>query len=55
MTINFISINFLNFVDLISIEQDGNTPFHLACKYGHFSTIKKLLSMKVDLSIQNKV
>ena len=40
---------------LISLWQNGDTPWHLACKYGHLSVMTYLLQQKIDLNAQNKV
>lgn len=45
-----------NFFNLFAFIQDENTILHLACQYGHVSTVEKFLSLGVDpLSIHNHV
>lgn len=35
-------------------DDDGDTPFHVACRSGHLSTLKLLLADQADFTILNK-
>ena len=35
--------------------QDGDTPIHLALRYGHVQVVEKLISSVADVNVANKV
>ena len=35
--------------------QNGNTPIHLASRYGHVQVVEKLLSSGADVNVVDKV
>ena len=35
--------------------QDGDTPIHLALRYGHVEVVEKLISLVADVNVVNKV